>query len=110
MASFDRPEMYMPYPARCNPNLESARSNTKAWAVRVGMLHEPAKERDVAVWDEQKFDEMDVALFAALLYPDASGPELDLLAEWHIWIFYYDDNFLGIYKRDGDLAGAKEHV
>ncbi|EMD26501.1 terpene synthase family protein [Amycolatopsis azurea] len=110
MASFERPGMYVPYPARCNPQVDSARANVKAWAVEVGIL--PSRETPDAadVWDERKFDDMDFALFGALQYPDAPGPELDLLAEWHTWIFYYDDRFLRAYQHTGDLAGAREHI
>ncbi len=40
----------------------------------------------------------------------SSAPELDLLTEWHIWIFYFDDHFLKVYTGSRDLAGAREHV
>jgi Terpene synthase family 2, C-terminal metal binding len=31
-SSFQLPEFYVPFPARCNPHLEQARAHSKAWA------------------------------------------------------------------------------
>ena len=35
---FELPEFYMPYPARLNPHLHSARLPSKAWAHEMGIL------------------------------------------------------------------------
>ena len=41
MQPFELPEFYMPYPARLNPNLESAREHSKAWAYEMDMVDPP---------------------------------------------------------------------
>ena len=98
----------MPYPARLNPNLESAREHSKAWAYEMDMVDAP--QNGTAIWDEHDFDSHDYALLCAYTHPDAPGPELDLITDWYVWVFYFDDHFLELYKRTRDLAGAREYL
>ncbi|WP_117208702.1 terpene synthase family protein [Allorhizocola rhizosphaerae] len=107
MQPFDLPEFYVPYPPRLNPRLEPARQNSKTWAYEMGFLDGEDHPRSRAVWSERKFDTMDFALFCAYVWPDASGPELDLLTEWTIWAFAFDDSF-DAFERGKDLTGAQE--
>ena len=108
MQPFELPEFYMPYPARLNPHLESAREHSKAWAYEMDMVDAP--QNGTAIWDEHDFDSHDYALLCAYTHPDAPGPELDLITDWYVWVFYFDDHFLELYKRTRDLAGAKEYL
>ena len=110
MQPFKLPEFYMPYPARLNPNLEAARVHSKAWAAEMGMLGSEQGAPGPKIWDEAKFDAMDYALLCSYTHPDAPGPELDLVTDWYVWVFYFDDHFLETYKRSRDLAGAKEYL
>ena len=110
MQPFELPEFYMPWPARLNPNLEAAREHSKAWAAEMGILDSDEGDSGPKIWDEAKFDAMDYALLCAYTHPDAPGPELDLVTDWYVWVFYFDDHFLEIYKRSRDLAGAKEYL
>jgi germacradienol/geosmin synthase len=110
MQPFELPEFYMPYPARLNPNLEVARVHSKAWAAEMGMLDSEQGAPGPKIWDEAKFDAMDYALLCSYTHPDAPGPELDLVTDWYVWVFYFDDHFLETYKRGRDLAGAKEYL
>jgi germacradienol/geosmin synthase len=125
MQPFELPEFYMPYPARLNPHLETARAHTKAWARQMGMLDSkphapwdrgtgrpgaPPLAHGSNIWDERKFDSMDFALLTAYTHPDAPGPELDLVTDWYVWVFFFDDHFLEKYKRSRDLAGAQEYL
>lgn len=105
---FELPTFYMPYPARLNPNLERARAHSKRWAVDTEMIDVPQHGTDI--WSEHDFDSHDYALLCAYTHPDAPGPELDLVTDWYVWVFYFDDHFLELYKRTKDLAGAKEHL
>ncbi|HEV2783391.1 MAG TPA: germacradienol/geosmin synthase [Actinophytocola sp.] len=105
MQPFELPEFYLPQPARLNPNVDRAREHTKEWARQLGML-DPAE----APWDERGFGTMDYALLTSYTHPDAAGPELDLLTDWYVWAFYFDDDFLERYKRTGDPAGARTYV
>ena len=105
---FELPEFYMPYPARLNPNLDRAREHSKAWARAMDMIDVP--QDGVAIWDENDFDSHDYALLCAYTHPDAPGPELDLVTDWYVWVFYFDDHFLELYKRTRDMAGARRYL
>jgi germacradienol/geosmin synthase len=110
MQPFELPAFYMPYPARLNPNLETARTHSKAWARDMGILGTDKDDQNAVIWDERKFDSADYALLCAYTHPDAPGPELDLVTDWYVWVFFFDDHFLEIYKRSRDQAGAREYL
>jgi germacradienol/geosmin synthase len=110
MRPYELPDFYLPYPARLNPHLDTARVHTKAWAREMGILDAPQDEPGSAIWDESTFDSMDFALLCAYTHPDAPSRELDLVTDWYVWVFYFDDHFLEIYKRSQDQAGAKEYL
>lgn len=110
MQPFELPDFYMPYPARLNPHLDTARAHSKVWAYEMGMIDSPQDESVISIWDEQKFDSMDFALLCAYTHPDAPSRELDLVTDWYVWVFYFDDHFLEIYKRSQDQSGAKEYL
>jgi germacradienol/geosmin synthase len=110
MQPYELPDFYMPYPARLNPHLETARAHTKAWACEMRMLGAPKGEPGSNIWDEAKFDSMDFALLCAYTHPDTPSRELDLVTDWYVWVFYFDDHFLEVYKRSQDQAGAKEYL
>jgi germacradienol/geosmin synthase len=75
----------------------------------MGMLDAP-QEPGSDIWDEAKFDSMDFALLCAYTHPDTPSRELNLVTDWYVWVFYFDDHFLEIYKRSQDQAGAKEYL
>ncbi|HEX2300959.1 MAG TPA: germacradienol/geosmin synthase, partial [Pseudonocardiaceae bacterium] len=110
MQPFELPDFYMPYPARLNPALEGAREHSKAWAYQMGILGAEGGSDDPVIWDEAKFDAMDYALLCAYTHPDTPSHELDLVTDWYVWVFYFDDHFLDIYKRPQDQVGAKEYL
>ncbi|HEX6405501.1 MAG TPA: germacradienol/geosmin synthase [Pseudonocardiaceae bacterium] len=105
MQPYELPDFYVPYPARLNPHLDTARVHTKAWAREMEILDAPPD-----IWDEHRFDSMDFALLCAYTHPDAPSHELDLVSDWYVWVFYFDDHFLEAYKRSHDQAGAKEYL
>lgn len=107
---FRLPEFYMPYPARLNPHVEGARVHTKAWSYEMGILGSPEEAKDKAIWDEHDLDSHDYALLCAYTHPDCSATELDLITDWYVWVFFFDDHFLEIYKRTKDMEGAKEYL
>lgn len=110
MPAFELPDFYMPYPARLNPSLERARHSSKRWAYQVGILGDEPSAGTRPIWDETAFDAMDYALLCAYTHPDAPPDELDLITEWYVWVFYFDDHFLEVYKRSQDQAGAKQYL
>lgn len=107
---FELPTFYMPYPARLNSHLEEARTHSKAWARTMGMVDVKQPETGNIIWDEAKFDAMDYALLCAYTHPEAPGPELDLITDWYVWVFFFDDHFHDVYKRTRDHAGAKAYL
>ncbi|GAA3412003.1 family 2 encapsulin nanocompartment cargo protein terpene cyclase [Streptosporangium vulgare] len=105
MQPFELPDFYLPYPARLNPHVETAREHTRAWAYDMGIL-----DPDLGIWDEHKLDAMDYGLLCAYTHPDAPAAELDLITDWYVWVFFFDDHFLEAFKRSGDLTGAKRYL
>jgi germacradienol/geosmin synthase len=49
-------------------------------------------------------------LLCSYTHPDAPSPELDLITDWYVWVFFFDDHFLEIYKRTKDMKGAKHYL
>jgi germacradienol/geosmin synthase len=107
---FELPDFYVPWPARLNPHLEAARVHSKAWARELGIVGAPKDGSAPEIWDEARFDAMDYALLCAYTHPEAPSPELDLVTDWYVWVFYFDDHFLEIYKRPRDRQGAKKYL
>ncbi|HEX5494863.1 MAG TPA: family 2 encapsulin nanocompartment cargo protein terpene cyclase [Mycobacteriales bacterium] len=105
---FELPEFYVPYPARLNPNLERAREHSGSWARSMDMIDVP--QHGAVIWDQHDFDSHDYALLCAYTHPDAPGPELDLVTDWYVWVFYFDDHFLELYKRTRDMIGARQYL
>nr|WSW42968.1 germacradienol/geosmin synthase [Streptomyces sp. NBC_01001] len=101
---FRLPDFYVPYPARQNPHLEAARTHTRQWARGFGMLE------GSGVWDERDLDSHDYALLCSYTHPDCGGDALDLVTDWYVWVFFFDDHFLEVYKRTQDREGAKKYL
>ncbi|MET8141112.1 germacradienol/geosmin synthase [Sphaerisporangium sp. NPDC005288] len=109
MQAFTLPDFYMPYPARLNPHLERSRAHSTAWARGMGMLDAPRPGGGL-IWDEAALAQMDYALMCAYTHPDCDGATLDLITDWYVWVFFFDDHFLELFKHSRDLAGAKAHL
>ncbi|XXX80778.1 family 2 encapsulin nanocompartment cargo protein terpene cyclase [Sorangium sp. So ce134] len=110
MQPFELPQFYVPWPARLNPSLEAARAHSKAWAREVGILAAEGKEESSDIWTEHDFDSHDYALLCAYTHPEAPEAELNLVTDWYVWVFYFDDHFLEVYKRTKDLQGSKAYL
>ncbi len=107
---FQLPDFYLGWPARCNPNLEGTRRHTKAWSRAVGILDTAPDDRTQEIWSESAFDAMDYGLLCAHTHPDAPAAELDLVTDWYVWVFYFDDHFLDVYKRTREPAAGRAHL
>ncbi|WEO94569.1 germacradienol/geosmin synthase Cyc2 [Streptomyces sp. FXJ1.172] len=101
---FELPHFYMPYPARLNPHLEEARAHSAAWAREMGMLE------GSGIWDRADLEAHDYGLLCSYTHPDCDGPALSLITDWYVWVFFFDDHFLDMYKRTQDRAAAKAHL
>src|SRR5690349_20093293 len=102
MQPFKLPDFYMPYPARLNPNVEIARAHSKAWAYEMGIMGCMAEPTGTPVWSERDLDSHDYALLCAYTHPDCDAQELNLITDWYVWVFFFDDHFLALYKRTKD--------
>ncbi|GAA2381400.1 germacradienol/geosmin synthase Cyc2 [Streptomyces coeruleofuscus] len=101
---FELPHFYMPHPARLNPHLDEARAHSTEWARDMGMLE------GSGVWDQADLDAHDYGLLCAYTHPDCDGPDLSLITDWYVWVFFFDDHFLEKYKRSQDRVAGKAHL
>nr|WP_307792931.1 hypothetical protein [Glycomyces sp. NEAU-S30] len=106
---FELPVFYLPHPARLNPHVEGARAHARVWAKTMGMLDAPAEGGGV-IWDEAELDRHDYGLLCAYTHPDCDAPALDLVTDWYVWVFFFDDHFLDAFKRTRDMQGAKAYL
>ncbi|MFE3945346.1 germacradienol/geosmin synthase [Streptomyces sp. NPDC059118] len=101
---FTLPDFYVPYPARLNPHVEEARVHTKRWARSIGMVE------GSGIWEEKDIDSHDYALLCAYTHPDCSAEALSLVTDWYVWVFFFDDHFLELFKRTPDREGGKRYL
>ncbi|MFE7758641.1 germacradienol/geosmin synthase [Streptomyces sp. NPDC057418] len=101
---FSLPDFYVPYPARLNPHLEAARSHTREWARGMGMLD------GSGIWEEKDLEAHDYALLCAYTHPDCPAEALSLVTDWYVWVFFFDDHFLELFKRTPDREGGKRYL
>ncbi|WP_018535575.1 MULTISPECIES: germacradienol/geosmin synthase Cyc2 [unclassified Streptomyces] len=101
---FRLPRFYMPYRARMNPHLEEARAHSTDWAREMGMLE------GSGVWEQSDLEAHDYGLLCAYTHPDCDGPALSLITDWYVWVFFFDDHFLDMFKRTNDRAAGKAHL
>lgn len=62
------------------------------------------------IWEEHDLDSHDYALLCAYTHPDCGGPELSLVTDWYVWVFFFDDHFLEEFKRSQDRKGGKAYL
>ena len=62
------------------------------------------------IWDEPDLARMDYGLMCAYTHPDCDGSTLDLITDWYVWVFFFDDDFLEQFKYSRDLPAAKAYV
>jgi germacradienol/geosmin synthase len=103
-APYRLPDFYVPHPARINPHLERARVHTTAWARGMEMVE------GSGIWTIEDLEAHDYGLLCAYTHPDASADALDLVTDWYVWVFFFDDHFLETFKRSRDLAGARRYL
>ncbi|WJV45175.1 terpene synthase family protein [Streptomyces flavofungini] len=101
---FELPSFYMVHPARLNPHTEEARAHTRKWARDMGMLE------GSGVWDTADLEAHDYALLCAYTHPDCDSAALSLVTDWYVWVFFFDDHFLELFKRTQDRVGGKAHL
>ncbi|MHC5905206.1 germacradienol/geosmin synthase Cyc2 [Streptomyces sp. S6] len=101
---FELPHFYMPHPARLNPHVEQARAHSTEWARGMGMLE------GSGIWEQADLEAHDYGLLCAYTHPDCDADALSLITDWYVWVFFFDDHFLDMYKRTPDRAAGKAHL
>ncbi|QDY75281.1 terpene synthase family protein [Streptomyces qinzhouensis] len=101
---FVLPDFYVPYPARLNPHVETARTHTRAWAREMGMLE------GSGIWEERDLEAHDYAGLCAYTHPDCDADVLSLVTDWYVWVFFFDDHFLEVFKRPHNRAGGRIYL
>lgn len=101
---FVLPDFYVPHPARLNAHVETARTHTRAWARRMGMLE------GSGIWEERDLEAHDYAGLCAYTHPDCDAQKLSLVTDWYVWVFFFDDHFLETFKRTQDRAGGQAYL
>ncbi|MGW6054694.1 terpene synthase family protein [Streptomyces sp. NPDC055189] len=101
---FELPTFYLAHPASLNPHVEGAREHSGTWARDMGMLE------GSGVWEQRDLDAHDYALLCAYTHPDCDGPTLSLVTDWYVWVFFFDDHFLELFKRTRDREGGKAYL
>ncbi|MFF3942215.1 germacradienol/geosmin synthase Cyc2 [Streptomyces phaeofaciens] len=101
---FELPHFYMPHPARLNPHVDQARAHSTRWARDLGMLE------GSGIWEQTDLEAHDYGLLCAYTHPDCDGPALSLITDWYVWVFFFDDHFLDMFKRTPDRAAGKAHL
>ncbi|MEV7401953.1 terpene cyclase [Streptomyces sp. NPDC091267] len=80
-------EFHLPFPSALSPDLEGARQRNLAWASGIGLVAEGRSLQWFASWDMPRL--------AALGFPYAQGPALDLCVDAMAFFFVFDDQFDG---------------
>ncbi|MDC0771652.1 germacradienol/geosmin synthase Cyc2 [Streptomyces sp. HD] len=101
---FELPHFYMPYPARLNPHVDEARAHSTEWAREMGMLE------GSGIWEQADLDAHDYGLLCAYTHPECDAEALSLITDWYVWVFFFDDHFLEIFKRTQDRVGGKAYL
>ncbi|MGW1892883.1 terpene synthase family protein [Streptomyces sp. NPDC002004] len=101
---FDLPRFYLPHPPRLNPHLDAARAHSVQWARDMGMLE------GSGVWEQADLDAHDYGLLCAYTHPDCDADALSLVTDWYVWVFFFDDHFLEMFKRSQDREAGKAHL
>ncbi|GLZ02226.1 germacradienol/geosmin synthase [Actinoplanes sp. NBRC 103695] len=65
---------------------------------------------DAGVWDLDELRRNDYALMCAYIHPDCDAEMLDLITDWYVWVFFFDDHFLELFKYSRDLTGAQRYL
>ncbi len=104
--AFKVPEFLMPYPERVNPHLHATAEHTRVWARRMGLFTDGLAPGAPPAWSESRYDAIDFPLFTAMTHPQASRDELDLITDWYVWGFHFDDLIAKTFKHGQDPDGA----
>jgi hypothetical protein len=84
-ASIRLPELNCPFGSEVSSYADEVDEHVLDWARRFALLTEPA--------DIDRFRRAKVGRLAARTSPGSGKPLLDLLADWQMWLFVFDDRY-----------------
>lgn len=87
----------IPFSARLSPYAERARQHSLLWVQEMGLLTDAATG---------EYDTLRLERLMAYFYPDASGQDLELAADFNAWFFIFDDQFDGRLGKRPEAVGA----
>ncbi|MFI6442234.1 terpene cyclase [Streptomyces sp. NPDC050759] len=97
MAMDSETDIDSPFPFRISPFVDGARAHMTNWVRQTGLVRRASAG--------QRFERADFGWFAAVVYPAATAPRLDLLADWFAWLFLVDDQL-----DDGEFGRDPDHL
>lgn len=83
MESIILPKLSCPFPGTVNEHVVTVHRGSVDWVRRFGLL---PNEQSL-----QLFDAIGIGRLAARTHPDCSPNELQLISDWHAWLFILDD-------------------
>jgi 5-epi-alpha-selinene synthase len=75
---------YSPFPWAINPHVEAAQQHTLAWATDFALITPDGPQH-------RRFCKAKFAWLTALTHPTISQDDLELVTDWHTWLFSHDD-------------------
>ncbi len=79
------PKMYCPFPPQISCNAQKVHEHSLAWATQFQLIQGEAALR--------RFHGTNLARLTARAYPEASLEDMELLNDWMVWFFVFDDQF-----------------
>ena len=97
----------LPYPARLNPHLGRARGRTpSSGRATMGMIEAATAGSGTRPTSTRTT----TRCCARTPTPTATAQTLDSITDWYVWVFFFDDHFLELFKRTRDLAARKAYL
>jgi len=85
MAPILHPTLYCPFPSSINVHAETVQRDTRAWARRFQLIRDDAACARLSC---RRYTEL-----MSRAYPRATSVTLQLISDWHTWLFLLDDQF-----------------
>jgi 5-epi-alpha-selinene synthase len=79
------PNIYCPFPSRMSPYAQSVHEHSLAWATHFHLIQGDSARR--------RFLNSNFAWLTARAYATATLEDMQLLNDWMIWLFMFDDQF-----------------
>ncbi|GII27517.1 4-epi-cubebol synthase [Planotetraspora mira] len=92
------PSLTCPFPSAVNPHVDEVDRDTLAWLATSGMVDDPEQL--------ERFQRAAYGWLGARTYPYASRELCQLVTDWCVWLFAFDDAFCESDRRAAEIARA----